>query len=101
MLTDLKADAADRLYAHSRCRFVTSRSNVGAPKFVAMADLQYTVVLEPGDTIDEALANAREVIELCIRSRADHREDISRSDAALRASKAYPSRSQPPNTRKV
>lgn len=67
-----------------------------------MADLRYTVVLEPGDadeggfvvsvpalpeahtqgdTVDEALANAREVIELCIRSRVEHGEDIPHSDA--------------------
>lgn len=68
----------------------------------SMPDLRYTVVLEPGDadeggfvvsvpalpeahtqgdTVEEALANAREVIELCIRSRADHGEDIPQSDA--------------------
>jgi predicted RNase H-like HicB family nuclease len=67
-----------------------------------MADLRYTVVLEPGDpdeggfvvtvpalpeahtqgdTIEEALVNAREVIELCILSRRDHDEDIPPSDA--------------------
>ncbi len=67
-----------------------------------MAELRYTVVLEPGDpdeggfivsipalpeahtqgdTIEEALANAREVIELCVLSRRDHGEDIPASDA--------------------
>ena len=62
----------------------------------------YTVVLEPGDedeggfvvsvpalpeahtqsdTVEEALANVREVIELCILSRRDHGEEIPRGDA--------------------
>ncbi len=66
-----------------------------------MADLRYTVVLEPGDpdeggfvvsvpalpeahtqgnTVEDALANAREVIELCILSRLDHGEDIPPGD---------------------
>jgi predicted RNase H-like HicB family nuclease len=34
-----------------------------------------------GDTIKEALANAREVIELCILSRRDHGEGVPPSDA--------------------
>ncbi|MBC5815016.1 MAG: type II toxin-antitoxin system HicB family antitoxin [Candidatus Eremiobacteraeota bacterium] len=67
-----------------------------------MDELRYTVVLEPGeaeeggfivsvpalpaghtqgDTVEEALANAREVIELCILSRRDHGEGIPSSDA--------------------
>jgi antitoxin HicB len=69
-----------------------------------MAELHYTVVLEPGepdeggfvvsipalpeahtqgDTIEEALANAREVIELSILSRRDHGENIPPSDAGV------------------
>ncbi|HET9096408.1 MAG TPA: type II toxin-antitoxin system HicB family antitoxin [Candidatus Baltobacteraceae bacterium] len=67
-----------------------------------MADVRYTVVLEPGepdeggfvvtvpafpeavteaDTIEEALANAREVIELCVLSRRDRGEPIPAPDA--------------------
>jgi predicted RNase H-like HicB family nuclease len=67
----------------------------------AMAEFHYTVVLEPGDpdeggfvvsvpalpeahtqgdSLEEALANAREVIELCILSRREHGEDIPSSD---------------------
>jgi predicted RNase H-like HicB family nuclease len=69
-----------------------------------MADLRYTVVLEPGDadeggfivsvpalpeahtqgdSLEEALANAREVIELCVRSRIEHGENVPLSDAGV------------------
>lgn len=63
-------------------------------------DARYTVVLEPsdeggfvvsvpalpeahtqGETVQEALANAREVIELCLASRKEHGEDIPPADA--------------------
>ncbi len=66
-----------------------------------MVELRFTVVLEPGepdeggfvvsvpalpeahtqgDTVEEALTNARDVIELCIRSRRAHGEDVPPSD---------------------
>ena len=69
-----------------------------------MKELRYTVVLEPGepdeggfvvtvpalpeahtqgDTVEEALENAREVIELCILSRRDNGEEIPQSDAGI------------------
>jgi len=67
-----------------------------------MADLRYSVVLEPGepdeggyvvtvpafpeavtegDSVEEALANAREVIEACILARRDRGEAIPAADA--------------------
>jgi antitoxin HicB len=64
-----------------------------------MATLSYTVVLEPeaeggfsvlvpalpeahtqGETVEEALANAREVIELVLESRVERGEEIPASD---------------------
>lgn len=63
--------------------------------------MHFTVVLEPGDpdeggfvvtvpalpeahtqgdSMEEALANAREVVELCVLSRREHGEEIPRSD---------------------
>lgn len=71
-------------------------------KYISMTDARYTVVLEPaapdeggfvvtvpafpeavteGDSVEEALANAREVIELCILSRRDRGEAIPPPDA--------------------
>jgi antitoxin HicB len=71
-------------------------------EYTGMADLRYTVVLEPADpdeggfvvtvpafpeavteaeTLEEALANAREVIELCILSRRERGEAIPAPDA--------------------
>ncbi|HYL27157.1 MAG TPA: type II toxin-antitoxin system HicB family antitoxin [Candidatus Nitrosotalea sp.] len=69
-----------------------------------MAELRYTVVLEPGDpdeggfvvsvpalpeahtqgdTVEEALANAREVIRACILSRQEHGDEVPSGDAGL------------------
>jgi predicted RNase H-like HicB family nuclease len=69
-----------------------------------VAELRYTVVLEPGhpdeggfvvsvpalpeaqtqgDTVEEALVNARDVVELCIRSRREHGEDIPASECGV------------------
>jgi antitoxin HicB len=71
-------------------------------KYLDMADMRYTVVMEPAgadeggyvvtipafpeavtqaETVDEALTNAREVIELCILARRDRGEPIPDSDA--------------------
>jgi predicted RNase H-like HicB family nuclease len=70
---------------------------------MAEAALSYIVILEPeteggfsvvipalpeahtqGETIDECLANAREVIELVLESRAERGEDIPPSDFGVR-----------------
>ena len=71
-----------------------------APTKPKKMDARYTVVLEPaqeggfvvsvpalpeahtqGETAEEALENAREVIELCLASRRQHGEDIPPADA--------------------
>jgi predicted RNase H-like HicB family nuclease len=63
-------------------------------------DVQYVVILEPepdgsaysvivpafpeahtwGESVEDALANAREVIELCVADRTENGEDIPASD---------------------
>jgi antitoxin HicB len=69
-----------------------------------MADFHYTVVLEPGDpdeggyvvsvpafpeahtegdTVEEALANAREAISLCLEVREERGDPIPASDAQV------------------
>ena len=71
-------------------------------EYHGMAELRYTVVLEPGEpdeggfvvsvpalpeahtqgeTLEDALANAREVIGLCILARRSQGEEIPQSDA--------------------
>jgi predicted RNase H-like HicB family nuclease len=71
------------------------------PNFIAMADLAYRVILEPepdgsaynaiipafphahtfGTTVEEAMANAREIIELELEVARERNEEIPVSDA--------------------